>query len=71
MQMCIRDRCTWANEQAIREIYLKPFEISVKEGGADAVMSSFNYIGTQWTGANNELCNVVLRDCLLYPSRCV
>ena len=54
--------CTWSNEQAIREIYLKPFEISVKEGGADAVMSSFNYIGTQWTGANNELCNVVLRD---------
>ena len=37
--------CTWSNEQAIREIYLKPFEISVKEGGCDAVMSSFNYIG--------------------------
>lgn len=37
--------CTWADEQAIREIYLKPFEMSVKEGGAQAVMSSFNYIG--------------------------
>ena len=36
--------CTWADEQAIREIYLKPFEMSVKEGGAQAVMSSFNYI---------------------------
>lgn len=36
--------CTWTNEQAMREIYLKPFEMSVKEGGAQAVMSSFNYI---------------------------
>lgn len=34
--------CTWTNEQAMREIYLKPFEMSVKEGGAQAVMSSFN-----------------------------
>ena len=54
--------CTWANEQSIREIYLKPFELSVKEGGADAVMSSFNYIGTEWAGASNALCNIVLRD---------
>lgn len=51
--------CTWADEQAIREIYLKPFEMSVKEGGAQAVMSSFNYIG--YTYANN-LLNTVLRD---------
>ena len=54
--------CTWANEQSIREIYLKPFELAVKEGGADAVMSSFNYIGTEWAGASNALCNIVLRD---------
>lgn len=54
--------CTWVNEQAIREIYLKPFEISVKEGGADAVMSAFNYIGTQWAGGSNALCNTVLRE---------
>lgn len=54
--------CTWSNEQAIREIYLKPFELAVKEGGADAVMSSFNYIGGQWAGASNALCNTVLRD---------
>ena len=54
--------CTWSNEQAIREIYLKPFELSVKEGNAKAVMSSFNYIGTEWAGASNALCNVVLRD---------
>ena len=54
--------CTWANEQSIREIYLKPFELSVKEGGADAVMSSFNYVGSEWAGASNALCNIVLRD---------
>ncbi len=54
--------CTWSNEQAIREIYLKPFEISVKEGGAKAVMSSFNYIGANWAGASTALCNTVLRD---------
>ena len=54
--------CTWADEQAIREIYLKPFEISVKEGGAQAVMSSFNYIGYTYAGASNNLLNTVLRD---------
>lgn len=54
--------CTWADEQAIREIYLKPFEMSVKEGGAQAVMSSFNYIGYTYAGAFNNLLNTVLRD---------
>ena len=53
--------CTWSNEQAIREIYLKPFEIAVKEGHAKAVMSSFNYIGTVYSGANDTLLNKVLR----------
>ncbi|MDO4432540.1 MAG: glycoside hydrolase family 3 C-terminal domain-containing protein [Aerococcaceae bacterium] len=53
---------TWSNEQAIREIYLKAFEIPVKEGGSTAIMSSFNRIGTRWTGASNELLNTVLRD---------
>lgn len=54
--------CTWSDEQAIREIYLKPFEIAVKEGGAKAVMSSYNYIGTEYAGACNSLLNTVLRD---------
>ena len=54
--------CTWSNEQAMREIYLKPFEMSVKEGGAQAAMSSFNYIGTTYAGANSALLNNVLRD---------
>ncbi len=54
--------CTWSNEQAIREIYLKAFEIAVKEGGAKAMMSSFNYIGTEYAGANSDLLQTVLRD---------
>ncbi len=55
--------CTWTNEQAMREIYLKPFEMSVKEGGAQAVMSSaLNYIGNTYAGGNNVLLNTVLRD---------
>ena len=54
--------CTWADEQAIRETYLRPFEMSVKEGGAQAVMSSFNYIGYTYAGASNNLLNTVLRD---------
>ncbi|GDY97686.1 beta-glucosidase [Bifidobacteriaceae bacterium MCC01947] len=54
--------CTWTNEQAMREIYLKPFEMSVKEGGAQAVMSSFNYIGNTYAGADSALLQTVLRD---------
>ncbi|MFV0529746.1 MAG: glycoside hydrolase family 3 protein [Lachnospiraceae bacterium] len=54
--------CTWSDEQAIREIYLKPFEMAVKEGGAKAVMSAFNYIGTVYAGAHPQLLNTVLRD---------
>mgnify|MGYP000913535192 CR=1 FL=1 len=53
--------CTWSNEQAIREIYLKPFEISVKDADCHAVMSSFNYIGTRWAGGCKELLKNVLR----------
>lgn len=53
--------CTWSNEQAIREIYPKPFEISVKDADCHAVMSSFNYIGTRWTGGCKELLKNVLR----------
>lgn len=53
--------CTWTNEQAMREIYLKPFEMSVKEGGAQAVMSSFNYIGNTYAGADSALLQTVLR----------
>ena len=58
----LSELATWANEQSIREIYLKPFEMSVKEGGAGAVMSAFNYIGMEWAGSHSGLLNTVLRD---------
>ena len=54
--------CTWTNEQAMREIYLKPFEKCVKDSNCLAVMSSFNYIGNRWSGGTSNLCKTVLRD---------
>lgn len=54
--------CTWASEQAIREIYLKPFEACVKNADCHAVMSSFNYIGNTYAGNCPELLNNVLRN---------
>ena len=55
---------TYSPEQAIREIYLKPFELAVKNftGTSIAAMSAFNWIGTEPGCANNELLNTVLRD---------
>ena len=52
----------WSNEQAIREIYLKPFEISVKQGEANAVMVSWSFLGDKWTGECSNLMNTVLRE---------
>lgn len=54
--------CTWADEQAVREIYLKPFELCVKEGGAKAVMSAFNFFGIEPAQACSALLNTVLRE---------
>ena len=53
---------TWANEQAMRENYFLPFEMSVKDGGATAVMSSFNRIGSVWTGGSYALLTSLLRE---------
>lgn len=52
----------WANEQAMREIYLLPFELAVKEGGATGMMSSFNRLGMKWAGGSYALLTQVLRD---------
>lgn len=57
-----RDWNTWLTEQNLRENYLKPFEIAVKEGEANAVMSSFNNLGATWTGANYALLTEILRE---------
>lgn len=55
---------TWLPEQAGRELYLKPFEYTVKanDGSSLALMSVFNYIGTEWGGSSSELLNNILRD---------
>jgi beta-glucosidase len=53
---------TWLNEQAMREIYLKGFEVAVKGGNATGIMSSFNRIGTTPTAESSALLNTVLRD---------
>lgn len=47
--------CTFANEQSIREVYLRPFELAVKEGNANGFMNSYNRIGYIWTGMNSAL----------------
>lgn len=54
--------CTWFNEQSAREIYLKPFEMCVKTGGAKAVMTAFNFYGTTPAQASPEVLNNILRD---------
>ena len=59
------NRCgllTWANEQSMREIYFKPFEICVKEGKTMGIMSSLNRFGPRWAGGSYELLTEVLRD---------
>ena len=53
--------CTWFNEQSAREIYFKPFEICVKEGGAKAVMTAFNHYGTTPAQASSAMLNDMLR----------
>ncbi len=55
--------CTWSNEQAIREVYLRPFEIVIKsDPDAQGVMGSFNYIGNTYASAHLGLNQTVLRD---------
>lgn len=69
---------TWCGEQAMRELYLRPFELAVREGGALGVMSCFNYIGHTWAGGSRALLTDLLRkewgfegmvvtDACLYP----
>lgn len=54
--------CTFSNEQAIREIYLKPFEMAVAEGGGMGIMTSMNRVGTTYSSSHYNLCTGVLRD---------
>ena len=52
----------WCDEQAMREIYLKPFEMAVKEGKTMGIMSAFTRIGQQWTGGDYRLLTTILRE---------
>lgn len=51
----------WCNEQAVREVYIKPFELAVTEGGALAMMTSYNRTGVLWSGGNYNLLTNIAR----------
>ena len=53
---------SWLSERALREIYLKPFEYTVKLGETRGIMTSFNRIGTRWTGGDYRLLTEILRN---------
>ena len=53
---------TWLTEQALRETYLKPFEIAVKKGKANGIMTSLNFIGSVWSGGNRGMTTEILRN---------
>ena len=52
----------WLTEQTLRELYLKPFEIAIHQGGANGVMTSYGRLGATWAGGNIALINGVLRE---------
>lgn len=59
------NRCgllTWLDEQAMREIYIKPWEVCVKDANTMGIMTSLNKIGTYWAGGSYELLTEILRN---------
>ncbi len=56
------DTCVWISEQALRELYLRSFEIAVKESGACGVMAASSRLGVEWCGACSSLMKDVLRS---------
>lgn len=53
---------TWLNEQSLRELYLEPFEITIKEGNAKGIMTAYNRLGDQWCGGSKALLIDLLRS---------
>ncbi|MDD5601943.1 MAG: glycoside hydrolase family 3 N-terminal domain-containing protein, partial [Candidatus Izemoplasmatales bacterium] len=58
----INGDCSWLTEQSLREIYLKAFEIAIKDSDCRGLMTSFNRIGSMWTGGDYRLLTEILRD---------
>lgn len=54
--------CTWANEQSIREVYLRAFEYAFTEAGGNGVMSSYSRVGAHWNGADDGMIQGILRN---------
>ena len=52
----------WCNEQALREVYARPFEIAIKNGGCTGLMTELGRIGTSWSSATYALCTTLPRD---------
>lgn len=50
------------SERALRELYLKGYEIAVKQGGADCVMTSYGPVNGIWTAGSYDLCTTILRE---------
>lgn len=55
------DLMAWVSEQAIREVYVKPFQMAIQEGGAEGAMSAFARIGAVPTPVSNNMCNELVR----------
>lgn len=53
---------TWADEQTMRQVYLKVFEMGIKDGNAMGMMSAFNRVGFDWAGASYELLTEIPRN---------
>ena len=53
---------TFLTEQTLRETYLRPFELMIKEGGGNALMTSMNRLGRVWSGGNYGLMTEIVRD---------
>lgn len=53
---------TWMTEQALREIYLEPFQTAIEEGGLSGIMTSYNRIGAVWAGGSYALMTGMVRD---------
>src|SRR5690606_30565874 len=50
------------SERALRELYLRGFEMAVKDGGANSIMTAYNPINGHWSASNYDLNTTILRE---------